>query len=74
MLTHLTVHLLLVVVSGTAKMHLNIFLFKRTVVQANKTSKPYQNKILCDYPFLLLCGRGAIRCYLSDIMHLDVLT
>lgn len=74
MLTHLTVHLLLVVLSGTAKLRLNIFLFKRTVVQANKTSKPYQNKILCDYPFLLLCGRGGSRCYLSDIMHLDVLT
>lgn len=49
-------------------------LIKKKVVQANKTSKPYQNKILCDYPFLLLCGRGVIRCYLSDIMHLYVLT
>lgn len=73
MLTHLRVHLLLVVLSGTANLHLNTFLFKRTVVQANKNSKPYQNKILCDYPFLLLYRRGGSRCYLSDIMHLDIL-
>lgn len=67
------VHLLLVVLSETGKLHLNIFLSKRTAVQANKNSKPYQNKILCDYPFLLLYGRGGNRCNLSDIMHLDAL-
>lgn len=73
MLTHLRVHLLLVLLSGIAKLHSNIFLFKRTVVQANKNSKRYQNKILCDSPFLLWYGRGGSRCYLSDIMHLYVL-
>lgn len=53
MLMHLGVCLLLAVLSGTAKWHLNIFLLKRAVVQASKNSKPYQNKILCDYQFLL---------------------
>lgn len=36
MLTCLRVHLQLIVLPGTVKLHLNIFLFKRTVVQANK--------------------------------------
>jgi len=67
------VHLLLIVLSGTAKLQLNIFLFKRTVVQANKNSKLYQNKILCDYPLLLLYGRRGSRCNLSDLMQLNVL-
>lgn len=29
-------HLLLIILSGTAKMHFNIFLFNRTVVQATQ--------------------------------------
>lgn len=73
MLTHLRIHLLLVVLSGTTKMHLNILLFKRTVIKANRNSNLQQTEICCGYPFLPWYGKGGTRCYLSNIRRLDVL-
>lgn len=58
MLTHLRIHLLLVVLSGTARMNLKIILLKKPpVIKASKNSNPQQTKC-CGLPFLLWCGKG----------------
>lgn len=54
-------HLLLIILSGTAKMHFNIFLFNRTVVQATQQNfevLPTQNTFCVQLPISYVWKRN----------------